>query len=92
MIAREYHNQKKYERVPKLKRIPRSITIKMTAREDSKIVLSGIIIIKTTAQTKVLPVNATIKGIPRSIIIKATARECQIQNDDRECINQKNCH
>ena len=49
MIAREYHNQKKYEKVPKLKRIPRSITIKMTAREYSKIVLSGIIIIKTTA-------------------------------------------
>ena len=49
MIAREYRNQKKYERVRKLKRIPRSITIKMTAREYSKIVLSGIIIIKTTA-------------------------------------------
>ena len=26
------------------------------------------------------------------IIIKATASECQIQNDDRECMNQKNCH
>ena len=49
MIAREYHNQKKYEGVPKLKRIPGSITIKMTAREYSKIVLSGIIIRKTTA-------------------------------------------
>ena len=46
MIAREYHNQKKSEGVPKLKRIPGSITIKMTAREYSKIVLSVIIIIK----------------------------------------------
>ena len=43
-------------------------------------------------QTKVLPVNVTIKRNSRSNIIKTTAREGQIQNDDRECNNQKNCH
>ena len=62
MIAREYQNQKKYERVPKLKRMPRSITIKMTAREYSKIVLSGIIIIKTTAMEQLTKIIIAVES------------------------------
>ena len=59
MIAREYHNQNKCQGVsnqndceglPPLKGIPGSSTIKMTAREYNKIVLSVIITIETTAR------------------------------------------
>ena len=76
MIAREYHNQKKCEGVPKLKRIPGSITIKMTAREYSKIVLSGIIIIKNDC-------NGAFQ-LTKLIIAVET-------NTTREYHNQKDC-
>ena len=104
--TREYHNQQDCSGVlqtkvlpgsVKTKRLPESITdISKVLSESTTIkVLQGSIIIQSTARKfhkKELPVNVKIKGIPRSIIVKTTARECQIQNDDRECINQKNCH
>ena len=42
MTAREYHNQYDCDGVSQLKEIPWSITIKMTAREYNKLLLSGI--------------------------------------------------
>ena len=48
--VREYQNQNDCEGLSQLKGIPGSITTKMTAREYNKIVLSGIITIKTTAR------------------------------------------
>ena len=82
MTAREYHNQNDCEGVSQLKGIPGSITVKLTAREYNKLVLSGI------------DNNATdCKGafqlteMPENIKIKRTVKT----NTTSEYHNQKGC-
>ena len=93
MIAVECCKQKFFQGVSKAKGLSESITTvrecnnKRIAREYHSPKYY-----REVPQTKVLPVNVTIKRNSRSNIIKTTAREGQIQNDDRECNNQKNCH
>ena len=93
MIAVECCKQKYFQGVLKAKGLSESIT---TVREyNNKRIAREYLSPKycrEVPQTKVIPVNVTIKRNSRSNIIKTTAREGQIQNDDRECNNQKNCH
>ena len=93
MIALECCKQNYFQGVSKAKGLSESITTvreynnKRIAREYHSQKYC-----RKVPQTKVLPVNVTIKRNSRSTIIKTTAREGQIQNNDRECNNQKNCH
>ena len=93
MIAVECCKQKYFQGVSKAKGLSENITTgrecnnKRIAREHHSPKYY-----REVPQTKVRPVNVTIKRNSRSNIIKTTAREDQIQNDDRERNNQKNCH
>ena len=93
MIAVECCKQKYFQGVSKAKGLSESITTvrkynyKRITREYHSLKYC-----REVQQTKVLPVNVTIKRNSRSNIIKTTAMEGQIQNGDRECNNQKNCH
>ena len=93
MIAVECCKQKYFQGVSKAQGLSESITTvreynnKRIAREYHSPKYC-----REVPQTKVLPVNVTIKRNSRSNIIKTTAREDQLQNDNRECNNQKNCH
>ena len=93
MLAVECCRQKYFQGVSKAKELSESIT---TVREyiNKRIPREyhSRKYFQEVPQTKVLPVNVTIKRNSRSNIIKTTAREGKIQNDDRECNNQKNCH
>ena len=91
MIAVECCKQKYFEGVSKAKGLSESITtvIEYTNKRIAREYHSPKYC-REVPQTKVLPVNVTIKRNSRSNIIKTTAREGQIQNDDRECNNQKN--
>ena len=93
MIAVECCKQKYFQGASKAKGLSESIT---TVREyNNKRIARGYHSPKycrEVPQTKVLPVNVTIKRNSRSNIIKTTAREGQIQNDNRECNNQKKYH
>ena len=93
MIAVECCKQKYFQGVSKAKGLSESIT---TVREGNNKRIAREYhspkYCREVPQTKVLPVNVTIKRNSRSNIIKTTAREGQIQNDERECNNQKNCH
>ena len=88
MIAVECCKQKYFQGVSKEKGLSESIT---TVREyNNKRIVREYHSPKYCRE--VLPVNVTIKRNSRSNIIKTPAREGQIQNDDRECNNKKNCH
>ena len=86
MIAVECCKQKYFQGVSKTKGLSESITIKG---------LQGNITVQSTAgkchKQKYFQLMSQSKGI-QEVTIKTTAREGQIQNDDRECNNQKNCH
>ena len=89
MIAVDCCKQKYFQGVSKAKGLSESIT---TVREyiNKRIPREyhSRKYCREVPQTKVLPVNVTIKRNSRSNIIKTTAREGHIQNDDRECNNQ----